>query len=215
MLTLHGSPISNYYNKVKLALLEKGVPFKEAYAKTHSSDEAVLSVTPLGKIPFITTEQGGICESQPLLEWIEATWPEPRLLPADPFAAAKVRELTTFIDWHLEIAARQLYGSAFFGGAPLSESNSARIRKQIEDNIVAFKRLAKFAPFVAGDSLTQADCAAFNHLPLVGMATKIAFGEDLLLAAGVDYKPYIKMIAERPSGQQVVADRKAAQAKLA
>ena len=214
MLTLHGSPISNYYNKVKLALLEKGVPFKEAYAKTHSSDEAVLSVTPLGKIPFITTEQGGICESQPLLEWIEATWPEPRLLPADPFAAAKVRELTTFIDWHLEIAARQLYGSAFFGGAPLSESNSARIRKQIEDNIVAFKRLAKFAPFVAGDSLTQADCAAFNHLPLVGMATKIAYGEDLLLASGVDYKPYIKMIAERPSGQQVVADRKAAQAKL-
>ncbi|HSH91049.1 MAG TPA: glutathione S-transferase [Ramlibacter sp.] len=215
MLTLHGSPISNYYNKVKLALLEKGVPFKEAYAKTHSTDEAVLSVTPLGKIPFVTTELGGICESQPLLEWIEATWPEPRLLPADPFAAAKVRELTTFIDWHLEIAARQLYGSAFFGAAPLSESNSARIRKQIEDNIVAFKRLAKFAPFVAGEALTQADCAAFNHLPLVGMATKITYGEDLLLAAGVDYKPYIKMIAERPSGQQVVADRKAAQAKPA
>ena len=58
MITLHGSPISNYYNKVKLALLEKCVPFNEALAATHSSDEAILGASPLGKIPFITTEQG-------------------------------------------------------------------------------------------------------------------------------------------------------------
>lgn len=214
MLTLHGSPISNYYNKVKLALLEKGVPFAEAYAATHSADEAILAASPLGKIPFLTTEQGGICESQALLEYIESTWPQPPLLPADPYAAAKVRELTIFVDWHLEIVARQLYASTFFGGPALSEANAARIRKQLVENIAAFKKLAKFAPFVAGDSLTQADCAAFANLPLVGLATKIGLGEDLLQAGGIDYKPYIKMMGDRASGQKVVADRKAAQAKL-
>jgi glutathione S-transferase len=214
MLILHGSPISNYYNKVKLALLEKGVPFSEAYAATHSTDEAILSASPLGKIPFITTGQGGLCESQPLLEWIEASWPQPPLLPAEPFAAAKVRELTTFLDWHLEIVARQLYGSAFFGAAPLSEANAARIRKQLVDNIAAFKRLARFAPYVAGESFTQADCAAFAHLPLVAMASKAIYGEDLLQAGGIDHKGYTKLIAERSSAQKVVADRKAAQAKL-
>jgi glutathione S-transferase len=214
MLTLHGSPISNYYNKVKLALLEKGVPFTEANAPTHSSDEAILGASPLGKIPFVTTQQGGLCESQPILEWIEATWPQPPLLPADAFAAAKVRELTTFIDWHLEIVARQLYGPAFFGSAALSEANAARIRKQLEANIAAFKRLAKFAPYVAGDSFTQADCSAFNHLPLVALATKIVFGEDLLAAGGIDHKSYARLVSERPSAQKVVADRKALQAKL-
>ena len=213
MLTLHGSPISNYYNKVKLALLEKGVPFTEAEAATHSSDEAILNASPLGKIPFLTTPQGQLCESQVLLEYIESSWPQPALLPADAFAAAKVRELTTFIDWHLEIVARQLYGSAFFGGAPLSEANAARIKKQLQDNIAAFKKLAKFSPYVAGDSFTQADCAAFNNLPLVGMASKAAFGEDLLLAAGIDYKAYLKMVGERASAQKVVADRKAVQVR--
>lgn len=213
MLTLCGSPISNYYNKVKLALLEKGVPFTEEYAATHSSDEAVLGASPLGKIPFIRTAQGGLCESQAILDYIEATWPQPALLPADAFAAAKVRELMTFIDWHLEIVARQLYGATFFGAAPLSEGNLARIRQQLENNIAAFKRLAKFSPYVAGDSFTQADCAAFANLPLVGMASKAAFGEDLLLAGGVDYKAYIKLVSERPSAQKVVADRKAAQVK--
>ncbi|MEO7547743.1 MAG: glutathione S-transferase [Ramlibacter sp.] len=213
MLTLHGSPISNYYNKVKLALLEKNVPFSEAEAATHSSDEAILNASPLGKIPFLTTPQGQLCESQVLLEYIEATWPQPALLPADAFAAAKVRELTTFIDWHLEIVARQLYNSAFFGGAPLSEPNAARIKKQLADNIAAFKKLAKFSPYVAGETFTQADCAAFNNLPLVGMASKAAFGEDLLLAGGIDYKAYLKRVGERPSAQKVVADRKAVQVR--
>ncbi|RZJ23081.1 MAG: glutathione S-transferase [Haliea sp.] len=205
--------MSNYYNKVKLALLEKGVPFSEAEAATHSSDEAILNASPLGKIPFLTTPQGQLCESQVLLEYIEATWPQPALLPADAFAAAKVRELTTFIDWHLEIVARQLYPSTFFGAAALSEGNAARIRKQLQDNIAAFKKLAKFSPYVAGDSFTQADCAAFNNLPLIGMASKAAFGEDLLLAAGIDYKAYLKLVGERASAQKVVADRKAVQVR--
>jgi glutathione S-transferase len=210
MLTLHGLVVSNYYNKVKLALLEKGVPFAESHQATHSTDDAVLSASPLGKVPYITTEQGSLCESQPIMEWIEATWPQPPLLPADHFAAAKVRELTTFLDWHLEMVARQLYGQAFFGGAPLSEANSARIRRQLEKNIAAFKRLAKFAPFVAGDTFTQADCAAFNHLPLIAMASRTVYGEDLLAAGGIDHKGYTRFIAERPAAQKVVADRKAA-----
>ncbi|MDP3356159.1 MAG: glutathione S-transferase [Polaromonas sp.] len=213
MLTLCGFPVSNYYNKVKLALLEKNVPFAEEVVLTKSTDEAVLNASPLGKIPFIRTEHGGLCESQAILDYIEAAWPQPPLLPSDSFAAAKVRELTTFIDWHLEMVARQLYGAAFFGAEPLSEANLARIRKQLESNIAAFKRLAKFSPFVAGDSFSQADCAAFANLPVVGLASKIAFGEDLLLAGGVDYKAYVKLIGDRPSAQKVVADRKASQTK--
>jgi glutathione S-transferase len=211
-ITLHGSPISNYYNKVKLALLEKGVAFDEVHAATHSHDEAILSASPLGKIPFLKTEHGALCESQPLLEYIEARWPDPPLMPSEPYAAAKVRELTVFIDWHLEIVARQLYGSTFFGAAPLAAGERERIREELAANIAAFKRLAKFSPFVAGTTLTQADCSAFNNLPLVGLATKAAFGEDMLLAAGIDYKSYLKMIGERPSAQKVVADRKLAQA---
>ena len=216
-ITLHGSPISNYYNKVKMALLEKGAAFTEQHAGTpgaSTADPAVLEASPLAKIPFLTTEQGTLCESQVILDYIEARWPQPALLPADAYAAAKVRELTTFIDWHLEIVTRQLYGSAFFGAPPLSDDRRADIRKQLDTSIAAFKRLAKFSPYVAGDGFTQADCSAFSNLPLVGMASKAIYGEDLLLAAGIDYKPYIKMIGERPSAQQVVADRKLAQAKL-
>ena len=207
MITLCGITLSNYYNKVKMILLEKGIPFTEEVCRTGSTDEAVLAASPLGKVPFIRTPQGTLCESQVIADYLEAAFPQPALMPADPFAAAKVRELTAFIELHLELIARELYGQAFFGGQA-SESTQARVRKQLDRNIPAFKRLAKFAPYVAGDQFTLADCAAWVGLPLVGMATKAVLGEDLLVAHGLDIKPYLKLVGERPSAQRVVADRK-------
>ena len=214
MLVLCGFALSNYYNKVKLALLEKGVPFSEEVVSTGLTSEDVLAASPLAKIPFLRTEQGTLCESQAILEYIDAAYPTPALMPADPFAAAKVRELITFIDLHLELLARELYPKAFFGGT-VSEGNAARIRKALEKNIAGFKRLARFSPYVAGDAFTQADCAAWVTLPLISMATKTVYGEDLLAAAGVDWKTYVRFIGERPAAQKVSADRKVAQDALA
>ena len=212
MLTLCGFPISNYYSKVKLALLEKGVAFTEEPVPTMSTEETVLADSPLGKIPFIRTPDGSLCESQAIMEYIEAAYPQPPLMPADAYAAAKVRELIIFIDLHLELVARELYLQAFFGGT-VSDSAKASVRTQLEKNIAGFKRLVKFSPYAAGDVFSQADCAAFASLPLVGMACKAIYGEDLLVSGGVDYKAYIKMIGERPAAQKVLADRKAATAK--
>lgn len=214
MITLCGMPLSNYYNKVKLALLEKGIPFTEEYVGTGTKDEAVLAASPLGKIPFIRTPQGPLCESMAIIEYLEALQPAPALLPADPYAAAKVRELMIFANLHLELVARELYAQAFFGGS-VSESAQARVKKQLERNIPAFKRLARFAPFVAGEQFTMADCAAYVNLPLVGMATRIVLGADLLAEHGVDWKAYTKVVGVRASAQRVDADRKAAQARLA
>ena len=214
MITLCGFSVSNYYNKVKMTLLEKGIPFQEELVMTRSTDEAVLAATPLGKIPFIRTEQGTLCESQVILDYLEVAYPQSALMPADPFAAAKVRELITYLELHLELVARELYGQAFFGGTA-SDSTKERVRRQLDKNIPAFKRLVKFAPFVAGAQFSQADCAAFVSLPLVAMASKAALGEDLLAAHGIDWKPYVKFIGERPSAQKVTADRKADQERLA
>ena len=214
MIVLCGFSVSNYYNKVKLALLEKGMAFTEERVMTGRKDEATLAATPLAKIPFIRTEHGTLCESQAILDYLEAVCPQPALLPTDAWQAAKVRELIVFIDLHLELVARELYGKAFFGG-DISEANAARVRRQLEKNIAGFKRLAKFAPFVAGDTFTQADCAAWASLPIVAMATKIVYGEDLLSAGGVDWKTYSRLVGARPAAQRVTADRKADEERMA
>jgi glutathione S-transferase len=130
------------------------------------------------------------------------------LFPGDAFAAGKVREMMIYIDLHLELVARDLYSQAFFGGT-VGDDTKDRVKTALQRNIEGFKHLMKFAPYAAGDTFTMADVVAFNNLPLVGMSTRAVYGEDLLLTAGVDYKPYIKQVAERASAQRIMADRKA------
>lgn len=210
MITLSGFTLSNYYNKVKMVLLEKGMPFTEERCSIGTDDEEMLMCSPLGKVPFIRTQHGSLCESAVIVEYLEALQPEPRLMPVDAWQMAKVRELVTFVELHLELVVRELYPAAFFG-AQVSDANKARIHALLTRNIGAFQRLAKFAPYLAGAQFTVADCAAYVSLPLVAMATKIVYGTDALQAAGIDWKGYIKLIEQRPSAQRVTADRKADQ----
>ena len=214
MITLCGFAISNYYNKVKLALLETGVPFDEEWVVTRSKDEAVLTCSPLGKVPFVRTPQGPLAESQVIVDWLEATHPEPPLVPQDAYAAAKVRELCTFLDLHVELVGRELYGQAFFGGTCAPEVQE-RVRKQLTRNLAALKRLVRFSPYIAGERFTLADCSAFSCLPTVANACKLVLGSDLIADAGIDWKAYLKLLGERPSVQKVNADRKLAGEKFA
>lgn len=203
MLTLCGFAASNYYCKVKLALLEKGVTFNEELAWLGETD---MAASPLGKVPYLKTEHGPISESTVILEYIEDAYPAVPLMPADAYGAAKVRELVRYIELHLELVARNLYPQAFFGGK-VSDSTKEKTGEQLEKNIAAFARLAKFSPFVAGDAFTLADCAAVVHLPLIGSATRIVYGRDYL--AELPVRDYLKHLGERPTVQQVNADRKA------
>jgi glutathione S-transferase len=207
MITLHGMTLSNYYNKVKIVLLEKDAPFSEVITRTGSKDDAVLNATPLGKIPFIQAEGQTLCESQVIVDYLEARFPQPALVPADPLAAAKVRELCTFMELYIELVGRELYGQAFFGGTA-TEGTQERVRKQLAKNLPAFLRLARFAPYVAGEQFTLADVSAFATLPTVAQATRAVLGEDMVAAAGIDWKSHLRRLGERPSVQRVNADRK-------
>ncbi len=211
MITLHGFAVSNYYNKCKIALLEKGIPFNENLVWTGQNPE-ILAKSPMGKIPFLETPEGVLNESQVILEYIEQAYPESPLLPKDPFAAAKVRELSQFIDLHLELVARRLYPQAFFGGT-VSDTTKESVRKDLVKGIRSLKALAKFSPYIAGDEFTLADCSAYVHLPLVAMATKSVYGEDLL--AEFPLREYTSKIRERASVQKTDADRKANQELMA
>ena len=208
MITLCGMTLSNYYNKVKLVLLEKGLPFTEEVVPTRSRDEAILAASPLGKIPFVRLADGSaLCESQVICDYLEAAHPSPPLVPADALAAAKVRELCAFMELYVELVGRDLYVQAYFGGT-VDDTTQARVKKQLERNLAALKRLARFAPYAAGETFTVADCAAYATLPTVAGATKAVYGDDLVAAAGIDWKAHLKLMGLRPSVQRVNADRK-------
>ncbi len=207
MLKLCGFHVSNYHNKVRIALLEKGIPFEEDATVHPSQKDEYLALSPMGKVPYLQLDGVRLCESEVMLEYLEDAYPQKPLLPKDPLARAKVRELVTVMELHMELVARRLYGALF--GQTLSEGTKQSVEKDLPKGIRAFKSLAKFDPYLAGGELTLADCAAAVHLPLISLATKFAYGRDALDEIP-QAKAYLKMLGERPAFAKVNADRRTA-----
>ncbi|HEX9182919.1 MAG TPA: glutathione S-transferase, partial [Burkholderiales bacterium] len=205
-----GFRISNYHNKVRLVLLERGIPFEEDCEIHPSQKDEYLEKSPMGKVPYLEVNGERIRESSVILEYLEDAFPHKPLLPKDPLARARVRELIVFIELHLELVARRLYGGLFFGGK-FSDEAKAQVEKGLAKGVRALKSVAKFGPYIAGQDLTLADCAAFVHLPLVSLVSKTAYGRDFLEDIP-QVKPYLRMLGERPAFARVNEDRKAATA---
>ena len=214
MLRLCGFRISNYHNKVRLALLEKGVAFEEDAECFPSQKPEWLERSPMGKVPIVELDGGRrLAESQVICEYLEEAYPDKPLYPREPFARAKVRELVSVIELHVELQARRLYGMVFFG-KPVDEATKQAVEPELAKGVRALKKLARFEPYIAGATLTLADISAFVSLPIVALATKGAYGRDYLEDLP-QLRPYLKMLGERPAFARVNEDRKAATAAAA
>jgi len=210
MINLCGVGLSNYYNKTKLVLLEKGIAFTEEEVLP-SQDEALLKRSPLGKIPFIETEYGCLSESQVILEYLEETYPEKPLYPAGSFERAKCRELIQHLELNVELHVRRLYKEAFFGGT-VSEETKNEVKERLDIGLKGLARLARFSPYIAGDSYTAADCVAWVHFFMVSLASQKIYGADMVVAHIPTVGIYMQLIETRPHVQKVAADRAAAMA---
>ncbi|MGH8741949.1 MAG: glutathione S-transferase family protein [Burkholderiales bacterium] len=210
MIKLCGFRISNYHNKVRIALLEKGVAFEEDEKVKPSQEGDYLAKSPMGKVPYLEVDGTRIRESGAILEYLEDAYPQQPLLPRDSLERARVRELIIFIELHLELVARRMYGM-LGGGKPVSDETRQRVEKDLAKGVRALQAVAKFGPFIAGKQLTLADCAAFVHLPLVTLVTRNYFGRDVLEDIA-PLKPYLRMLGERPAFARVNEERRAATA---
>ncbi len=206
MLQLCGFSASNYYNKVKLALLEKGLAFEETLAYPSGAD-AFLADSPMGKVPFLKFNQVTLSESQAIIEYVEDMFPQHPLYPAEAMQRAKCRELIQLMELYLELPARRLYPAAFFGGSA-SEELKKEVQSQLARGVRGLTRLLRFGPYIAGSEFTFADCAALVHLPLISSACRTVFGGDLL-APVPGLGDYLSALGQRPHVQRVNADRKA------
>lgn len=168
MLKLYGFHVSTYFNMVKLALLEKGFEFEEVRTLPSEQGAQFLSMSPMGKIPCLEAREGFLSETQAIMEFLEEINPEVPLFPYDPFERAKVRELMRVCELYIELPARRFYEGVFFGGTNEPQVIE-KVKPQVTKGLAALGRLAKFEPYLAGDSFTYADIVAYY---VIGVAAK-------------------------------------------
>lgn len=207
MLKLYGFSVSNYYNMVKLALLEKGLPFEEVPFYAGQTPEA-LAISPRGKVPVLGVEQGFINETSVILEYIEQSQKGAPLLPSDPFERAQVLALAREIELYIELPARACYPEAFFG-MTLSNAIKEKTKAELLLGIASLGRHGKFGPYVAGDSLSVADLYFLYSVPLACGVAKKLFDMDLLAELPAA-KDLLDRLGDNANVQRIAVDREAA-----
>ncbi len=210
-MKLHGLAVSNYYNIVKLALLEKHLRFEEVRVPP-SDDPEFLLHSPMGKIPFLQHGDFFLSESQAILFYLELYKPGPRLFPLDPAVSGLTQQVHQFIDLYIDPPARSLLGAAYFGRSA-SEQQVADASQQLKQRIGALSQIVRFAPFISAPSLTHADLAAFMTLRFAQAVMERVNGPDpLTRLPGVG--AWMDMMAERPASQRVIEDQEQALQQL-
>jgi glutathione S-transferase len=210
MLVLGGSPISSYYNKVKLALLEKDVGFREELCGP-SQDESFLQYSPMGKIPYLRLGEyeDFLTESTVIIEYLEMAYPRKmKLYPDSVVAASNCRQLISYIDNYIVNVGQELAGMFLFN-YPKDEAKIKDVLTRIERGIDGVRRLARIEPFLLGGQFTAADITA---IPAV------VFIESLFEWAGREnpfrkidgFDDYWKMMSQRPMVKKVLLERQEA-----
>lgn len=83
-MRLFATKTSPYARKVRIALLEKGLPFDAEWVDLRAPDHPALEHNPLGKIPvLLPPEREPLFDSSVILQYLDHVKPEPRLLPAE------------------------------------------------------------------------------------------------------------------------------------
>lgn len=79
-----GGDRSPYVRKVRIVLEEKAVAYEYIQARPSTPDSPVPEYNPLAKIPVLITDEGkAIYDSPVIVDYLDARFREPRLIPAE------------------------------------------------------------------------------------------------------------------------------------
>jgi maleylacetoacetate isomerase len=87
--------------RVRWALALKRVAHESVFVDVAAGEHhrVVAPLNPLHAVPTLVLDDGRVLtESVAIFEWLEETIPEPPLLPGDPFARARARELVSLVN---------------------------------------------------------------------------------------------------------------------
>lgn len=158
-MQLIASLTSPYARKIRVLLLEKGLPFAMLTDNPHEANSAVSKVNPLGKVPALIADDGRCWFDSPVIaEYLETLSASPYFLPSDRLGAVEVKQIEALADGVLDAGVLVLLE----GRRPAAQQSEAwctRHWSKVEAGLAALEARIAGRDWFVGGSISLADIA--------------------------------------------------------
>ena len=202
MLTLHYAP-GTIAAAVAITLNEAQADYDRVrvdFSKGEQRGAAYLAINPKGRVPALETPQGILTECSAILDFIAATHPKAGLVPDDPFEAARMRSVMTYLASTMHVNhAHGMRGARWADDEASWADMKRKVPQTMAESAAYVEDHGMTGPFALGDRFSLAD----PYLFLVS---------TWLPGDGVDIARYPKLAAfnasmwERPSVRIALSD---------
>ena len=202
MLKFYYNPISVNARRVWVALLEKKIPFEPTLLNLDGDQfhDDFTAINPLQRIPAIVDDGLRVVESLAILDYLEAKYPTPSLMPSSPEAIAVVRMVETITVVELQPATIPLTRPLV--GLEVDPQKLEAAQQRVAIILQFFEQLLNQQTYFVGEEFTLADVVAGTLAPSLPL----------------DNYPYLKawskQLTQRESWQQTSARPEAIEAAL-
>lgn len=158
-LKLYHGRASTCSKKVRMVLYEKQLSFTSCLLDLQKFEHltpAYLKLNPNGVVPTLVHRGRPVIESNVIVEYLDETFPQIPLVPADPFERAQMRVITRFADTFAYNAVYMLSWMRL--SAPAARQLSAEQLRAILRAVPTEERRSRWRT-VAGEGFTPAEIA--------------------------------------------------------
>lgn len=183
LLNLDNSP---YASRVRMQIRQKKLPVDCVSSSIPLRTPEFAAAYPLAKVPVLELDSGEtISESTVILDYLEAIYPEPALIPDTPLARAQNGMLVRCADNHLAPALFPLFAVLLGGG---DRSGASAQITLIEAELAKLDRLLDSQPALSERSLQTGDICLSTVVWYV-MSLAETFGRPQLIS------PFVHVVA--------------------
>jgi glutathione S-transferase len=208
-MILYGSTLSPYVRKTLAYVSEKGLEVELKTIGIGDKDPAFREASPFGKMPGFRDGDFAISDSTAIITYLEAKYPAPALVPADPANRARTIWYEEFADTILIACMGKMFFNRVVAPRFLGQPGDqvAADKAQAEELPPLIDYIEKVMPasgHLVDDRLTLADLAVAS--PFVNLAH---VGVTVDAATHPKTAAFVETILGRPSFAPIVAQEKA------
>lgn len=207
MLKFYYSRLSTNARRVWIALLEKQIPFESMLMKMDGDQfhPDFLAINPFHKVPAIVDDGFRVIESLAILDYLEAKYPSPALMPKNEQAIAKVRMAQMIAVNELQPATMPLMRQLV--NLEVEPKKLEATHQTVTTVLQFYESLLENHSYLAGEEFTLAEIVA-------GTLVQSLTFFNISLDAYPKLKIWSEKLAQRESWQQTIPSPEEIQAIL-